>query len=236
MQPMPTFLAPSDPDAVRLATSIADGDLDVLRACLAARAELATVHFGDSVQARTCLHVATDWPGHFPGVAATIGLLIAAGADVDAAFVGAHAERPLHWAASSGDLDALDALVVAGADLEAPGGVLTGGPPLDDAVIFDMLDAATRLVEHGARVALFHAAALGMTDRVHELLATGTAQIELDASLWHACHHGCRDAAQLLLAGGADPAFEGFADTTTREAARRSGDATLVAMLGRPRD
>lgn len=51
---------------------------------------------------RTLLHVATDWPGHAPRVAETIW---------------AHAETPLHWAASSDDVEAGDALRDLGADL-----------------------------------------------------------------------------------------------------------------------
>jgi hypothetical protein len=50
---------------------------------------------------RTLLHIATDWPGHFPNNVASVAELIAAGADVNAAFVGGHSETPLHWAAST---------------------------------------------------------------------------------------------------------------------------------------
>ena len=32
---------------------------------------------------RTLLHVATDWPGHYPNGAAVVGVLVAAGADVN---------------------------------------------------------------------------------------------------------------------------------------------------------
>jgi uncharacterized protein len=48
---------------------------------------------------RTLLHVATDWPGHFPNVRQTIERLAAHGAELNAAFHGSHAETPLHWAA-----------------------------------------------------------------------------------------------------------------------------------------
>ena len=51
---------------------------------------------------RTPLHVATDWPGHHPDVAATVAVLVRAGADVNAPFLGEHPETPLHWAATSG--------------------------------------------------------------------------------------------------------------------------------------
>ena len=86
--------------------------------------------------ATSALHVVTDWPGHFPNGRAIVARLVAAGADVDAAFCGAHAERPLHWAASSDDVEVLEALVEAGADIEAPGSVIGGDSPLADAVAF----------------------------------------------------------------------------------------------------
>jgi ankyrin repeat protein len=82
------------------------------------------------------LHVVTDWPGHFPNGATTVAVLVAAGADVNARFTGPHTETPLHWAASSDDVEALDALLDADADLEAPGAVIAGGTPLTDAVAF----------------------------------------------------------------------------------------------------
>jgi ankyrin repeat protein len=78
--------------------------------------------------------------------------LAAAGADVDARFSGAHGETPLHWAASSDDVDALDALLDAGADIDAPGAVIGSGTPLDDAVAFGQWTAARRLVERGAHL------------------------------------------------------------------------------------
>lgn len=228
------LLAPTDPDAVELVAAITGGQPDRLRRALARRPHLARAAVGDAQQARSCLHLATDWPGHFPEVATTIRLLVAAGADVDAPFVGTHRERPLHWAASSGDLDALAALLDAGADAEADGGVLTGGPPLDDAVIFAMLDAARLLVAHGATTQLFHAAALGMTERLRELLTLDPVpqQDELDASLWHACRHGGQAAAAILLDAGADPAFAGFGGVSTRQAAEATGDTALVTLLG----
>lgn len=41
--------------------------------------------------------------------------LVDAGADVNARFRGPHAETPLHWAASTDDVDVLDALIGCGA-------------------------------------------------------------------------------------------------------------------------
>jgi ankyrin repeat protein len=65
--------------------------------------------------ARTLLHVAADWPGHFPNGPEIVGVLIAAGAEVNAPVLHAKphgsAETPLHWAASSDDVAVLDALL-----------------------------------------------------------------------------------------------------------------------------
>jgi hypothetical protein len=63
---------------------------------------------------------------------------------------GAHGETALHWAASSDDVEVRDALLDAGADLEAPGSVIDGGTPLADAVAFGQWNAARRLLERGA--------------------------------------------------------------------------------------
>src|SRR5688572_28720771 len=72
---------------------------------------------------------------------------------------------------SSDDVEVLDALVEAGADIEAPGSVINGGSPLADAVAFGQWRAARRLVELGARANLWQAAALGLADRLDRVLA-----------------------------------------------------------------
>ena len=77
----------------------------------------------------------------------------------------------MHWAASSDDVEALDALLDAGADIEADGAVIGGGTPMADAVAFGQWKAARRLLERGARTNLWQAAALGLIDRVRDELA-----------------------------------------------------------------
>ena len=73
---------------------------------LAEHPDLAAARIGDpDGMSRTLLHAATDWPGHFPNNPATVRALVAAGADVDARFTGPHHETPLHWAASSDDVE-----------------------------------------------------------------------------------------------------------------------------------
>ena len=95
---------------------------------LAADPWLATARIGDWDCYRTLLHAATDWPGHFPNGPAVVERLVAAGADVNAqSRFSSHTETPLHWAASSDDVAVLDALLDAGADIEASGAVLGGG-------------------------------------------------------------------------------------------------------------
>ena len=59
-----------------------------------------------------------------------------------------------------------DALLNAGADIEATGAVIGNGTPLADAVAFGQWNAARRLIERGARATLWQAAALGLLDRL----------------------------------------------------------------------
>lgn len=147
----------------------------------------------------------TDWPGHFPHGAATVAALVAAGADVNARFRGPHEETPLHWAASSNDVEVLDALLDAGADIEAPGAVIAGGPPLADATAFKCWAVAHRLVERGAQTNLFAAASLGLMDCVEAYFdpAQPPSPDEVSRAFWAACRGGQQDAAEYLLARGA---------------------------------
>jgi ankyrin repeat protein len=66
--------------------------------------------------------MAADWPGFFPRGPEVVAVLIAAGADPSAPVEGSwHAETPLHWAASSDDVEVARALIDGGADIEATG-------------------------------------------------------------------------------------------------------------------
>jgi uncharacterized protein len=224
-----------DPRAAALSEAIRAGDVDAVERLLAEHGDLATARFvkpacGDE---RTALHLATDWPGHFPNGRAVVAALIAAGADVDAAFGGAHAERPLHWAASSDDIELLDALVEAGADIEASGSVIGGGTPLADAVAFGQWRAARRLLELGARANLWQAAALGLTDRLEQLLEAEPppARDEVTNAFWCACHGGQHATAERLLERGADIDWIGHDQLTPLDAALRSDADELAEWL-----
>jgi uncharacterized protein len=104
-----------DPIAVELTGAIHGGDLDALRRLLAERPELASVRMigreGLEGGWRTPLHAATDWAGYFAAAPASIALLLDAGADPNDDTGGARPETPLHWAASTDDVDVAVALI-----------------------------------------------------------------------------------------------------------------------------
>jgi ankyrin repeat protein len=225
-------LTPDDPLAVAVTSAIRSGDIDALSCLLSANPGLATVRIGT----RTLLHVVADWPGHFPNGAAVVNTLIAAGADPNARHTGRGApETPLHWAASSDDVQVLDALIDGGADIEAPEGSIGGGTPLDDAVGYGQWQAARRLVARGARVyRLWHAAALGMQSLVQEHFAAPPTPTPDDISVafWQACHGGQREAAEYLLRRGADLNWvPPWAKGRPLDIAERSGNTDLLEWL-----
>ena len=229
----PPRLRPDSPLAQKVSEVIRSGTAAELKQLLDEHPTLAWARLGDERgQSRTLLHVVTDWPGHAPEAGAKIRVLAAAGADIDARFTGPHTETALHWAASSDDVEALDALLDAGADIETDGAVIGGGTPIADAVAFGQWDAARRLLERGARTNLWQAAALGLADRVRDELAHSTpAQQDLDNALWCAAHGGQRDTAELLLDRGADPEWVGHDQLDAAAAAERSGARELAAWL-----
>jgi hypothetical protein len=197
-----------DPVAVELTAAIHGGDLDRLRRILAKRPELASVHMigrkGFKGGWRTPLHVAADWPGYFPAAPDAVAVLLAAGADPNDDTGGARPETPLHWAASSDDVEVAVALIDGGADTERPGGSI--GTPLENALGYACWHVARLLVAKGAKVEkLWHAAALGMLARTEKLLVERHhTEDEVSQAFWHACAGGQRRAAEYLLAQGAD--------------------------------
>ena len=113
------------PLAISVVGGIKNGDVVGLRQLLSENPNLdgVSIRGKENDATRSLLHVVTDWPGHFPNVSETICLLITAGADVNARIEGTDTETPLHWAASSNDVAAIDVL-------------LDGGDPLEDAIGF----------------------------------------------------------------------------------------------------
>ena len=235
------IIGTDDPTAVAAVDAIHAGDVAALQRLLEQHPELATAALGGegggdgggAGMTRTLLHVVTDWPGHFPNGAETVATLVGAGADVNARFTGPHTETPLHWAASSDDVAVLDALLDAGADIEARGAVIGGGTPIADATAFGQWKAARRLLERGARTTMWESAALGLLDRVDGYFQQDPPPSTDDATaaLWGACHGGHRDVAEYLLERGADVNWVGWDDLTPLDVARRSNADELVAWL-----
>jgi len=239
-------LSSDEPLCTAALAAIQTGDVDTLEGLLREHPDLAAA----SVQRfmRGCapfelplIAAAADYPGRFPRVKETIQALVAAGADVNARCAGQHSETALHWAASCDDVEALDALLDAGADIEASGAVIAGGTPLDDAVAFAQWRAARRLVERGARMALWHAAALGRLDAIDEWFASGEplaphpwgathSPRALDVAFWCACHGNQRAAAAELLERGANPRWLSPWDALTPLQAAQRSEATEVVQ------
>jgi len=218
-------------------SAIRGGEVARLRQLLDETPGLATARVvDDGGTARTLLHVVADWPGHFPNGAETVAALVASGADVNAAVLHGSPqgspETALHWAASSDDVAVLDALLDAGADIEAPGAIFTGGTAMSDAVVFAQWHAARRLLERGARTTIWQAAALGLLDRVEAHFAAESQPGEqITNSFWHACRGGQRETAAYLLARGANLNWIGYDRRTPLQAALESGNDALVDWL-----
>jgi uncharacterized protein len=228
------LLPADDPRAVAATEAVQAGDLDALERLLSADPWLAAARIGDWECYRTLLHAATDWPGHFPNGPAVVARLVAAGADVDAhSHFSSHTETPLHWAASSNDVAVLDALLDAGADIEAKGAVLGGGTALADASGFGNWEAAGRLVERGAKTQLSDAAALGLVDRVEVIFASEPAPDPdvITQSFWAACHGGQRVTAEYLLERGANINWLGWDDKTPLDLVDEERQPELAAWL-----
>lgn len=219
--------------ALDATSAVQSGDFETLSSLLAENPGLATARIGDESASRTLLHAATDWPGHFPNNLATVALLLKSGAEVDARFAGPHRETALHWAASSDDVEVLDALLDAGADIEADGGVIANGTPLADAVAFGQWQAAARLVERGAEANLWQAAALGLLERVEDYFGEvdQPSPEGVTEAFWCACHGGQLATAAYLLDHWAELNRVGWDGLTPLDAAMRSGANEVVEWL-----
>ncbi len=168
---MPAESAPHAASISPVADAAMRNDVEAVRALLADGADV-DVPRGDGM---TGLHWAA-----LNGNAEIAGLLIGAGADLDAATrLGAY--TPLHVAGKEGHGEIVAILAEAGADVAAV--TETGATPLHFAAAAGVMRAVTTLLAHGAAVdaaepewgqtPLMFAAALGRTKAVAKLLEAG---------------------------------------------------------------
>jgi ankyrin repeat protein len=220
-----------DAAAFDFATAIKTGDAERIDLLLADDSSLAT----SVINSCTPLHLFADAPGHRPNPAAVVAALAAAGADLDAHATGTwHHETPLHWAASNDDVELIDALLDAGADIEHPGSSINGGPPAQSALGYAQWAALRRLWQRGATTGLSHAAALGLLPVVAPVVeATPPPNAdEISAAFWHACRAGQLTMAQYLLGHGANPNWNApWSGETPLDAAREKQQANVAAWL-----
>ncbi len=210
-------LIPSDDQAaVELLLAVRVGDVAAIQTLLRNDPALASARLvGKDGGTGTPLHLVTDWPGYFPNGPEIVRLLIDAGADPNAlttsrgSQTGPGSETPLHYAASSDDVDVAEALIEGGADLETPDGSI--GTPLDNAVGYGCWHVARLLVARGARVN-------------KAFLGSDPAAEDVSQAFWHACGGGQRRAAEYLLSRGADLNWEpDYAHGTPLDAASGLG-------------
>ncbi len=224
-------LIPGDDQvAIELRLAVHAGDVQAIRRLLESHPTLVSARLGGrGGGSATPLHLVTDWPGYFPNGPEIVRLLIGTGADPNGLTTGKSSEpgpgseTPLHYAASSDDVDVAEALIEGGADLETPDGSI--GTPLDNAVGYACWHVARLLVARGARVdKAWHAAALGMLRRLETLLGSNPPAEDVSQAFWHACAAGQRRAAEYLLSRGADLNWEpDYAQGTPLDAASGLG-------------
>ena len=230
-------MASEDPSAAHdqrvfeFTTALNQGDAVRLRELLAADPGLAA----SLINSRTPLHLFADAPGHRPDPAGVVSALCEAGADLNAHAVGMwHHETPLHWAASNDDVELIDALLDAGADIEHPGSSISGGPPAESALGYAQWKALRRLYERGAVMNLSRAAALGLMPLVTELATAAPPPDgeELAIAFWNACRAGQLETARYLAGRGADINWAApWSGETPLDAARDKHERAVVAWL-----
>ena len=224
------WIPEGDQVAIELRLAVRAGDVAAIEGLLRSDPALAMARLGGRRGgSETALHVVAGWPGYFPNGPEIVLLLIDAGADPNALTTshgsqpGPGSETPLHYAASSDDVDVAEALIDGGADIEVPDGSI--GTPLDNAVGYACWHVARLLVARGARVDKpWHAAALGMLARLETLLGNDPPPVDVSQAFWHACAGGQRRAAEYLLSRGADLNWEpDYAHGTALDAASGQG-------------
>jgi uncharacterized protein len=220
--------------AIRLQRALERGDATALNRLIEEHPGISSVLLvDDNGDVGRPLHLYANAPGHRPHPAEIVGALVRDGADIDAPVIGAgHQETALHWAASNDDVELIDALLDAGADIECPGSSIDGGPPLQSATGYGQMQAVRRLVERGAVYYVWHAAALGLMTELAELLADAPSPDDLGGALWNAARNGQIAAGRLLVEHGADVNWRApWSGQTPLDIATAAGQHEVAAWL-----
>lgn len=241
-----TLFDPADEHAVKATALIHSGQSDALRQLLSEHPNLATARIGrmayyGCLEARSLLHILAEAPGRRPNPAQTVAVLVAAGTDINAPFIGIDRGTPLHLAVDADDIPTLDALLDHGAGIDADGGSYRpknqASTPLRNAVAKGKFATARRLVERGARTTLTDVAAVGDLPRVMAYFAPG-GELEgvegddLVDSLWHACKAGQQAVAEYLVGRGAPINAIHNNDSSAIDVAEEKGHTALSYWLG----
>jgi hypothetical protein len=227
------IITTTDPRAQAAEKAISTGDIASLNALFKTYPELPACYVGNTTEARSLLHILTDWPGNRPNSCETAKILIIAGADVNAPFIGkTHSETPLHWAASNNDVAMIDMLLDHGANIDAEGGVIDR-TALADARAFLQLEAAHRLIARGASTTLQDLATLGSLDQVKSHYENSRpTELETSCALWNACHGGQLATAKFFHEMGGNYHFVApWDDVTPLGAAERSSATDVIEWL-----
>jgi ankyrin repeat protein len=139
----PQTLPASSPLAIELQDALERGDVAALSRLIEEHLGISSVLLVDANgDVGRLLHLYANAPGHRPHPVKIVGALLCDGADIDAPVIGAgHQETVLHWAASNDDVELIDDLLDAGADIERPGSSINGGPPLQSATGYGQMQA-----------------------------------------------------------------------------------------------
>ncbi len=170
-----------------------DGKIDVVRSLVPRVTDL-------NVEAPLALRNAAE-RGHKE----IVELLIASGADVNAAREFPKGETPLHSAVRGGHRDIVELLIANGADIKAEN--RRGITPVDIAASRNRSDLVKLMIEKGD-ISLHVAVRLGAVDKAKSIVEKGTdinvRDILGKTPLHHAVEGGHKDIVELLLVNGAD--------------------------------
>lgn len=227
----PRDLPAESPAAVELVAVLEDGDVGRVVRLLDADPGLAACR----IDAMPLLHIYANAPGHRPNPVAMVNALVSAGADIDAHVTDTwHHETALHWAASNDDVELIDALLDAGADIEHPGSSINGEGPIASALGYAQWAAARRLWERGARAGIAVAGGLGEMALIRQYLEADPAPPaeQVSTAFWNACRAGQLEAAQYLLEHGAQLDWPApWSGQTPLDIARSAQREELAAWL-----